>query len=276
MSQEACPTMVIRHIPSLVPCLALVSALTLAGQSPVTKQHFTESRSEMRSQSPIPASDTRQVITPEMRADIMMARKMFREAIDLYKQAPQESAIVQNKIGIAYHQLVEMGTAKKFYEKASKMKPDYAEAINNLGTVHYAQKNYRKAISYYKRALKHSPESASIHSNLGTAYFARKNYEAALEEYQLAMKLDPDVFEHRGSHGVLLQERSVEERAKFHYYLAKSYAKAGNSDRTLLYLRKALEEGFKEKKKIMEEPEFAFIRESPEFKLLLSTEQKVI
>jgi tetratricopeptide (TPR) repeat protein len=264
--------MVIRHIPFLV----LASVVTLSGQSPATKQQFAESRSDTRPQSPIPASDSRQVITPEMRADIMMARKMFREAIDLYKQAPPDSAIVTNKIGIAYHQLVEMNTAKKFYEKASKMKPDYAEAINNLGTVHYAQKNYRKAISYYKRALKHSPDSASIHSNLGTAYFARKNYEAALEEYQLAMKLDPDVFEHRGSHGVLLQERSVEERAKFHYYLAKRYAKAGNPDRTLLYLRKALEEGFKEKKKIMEEPEFAFIRESPEFKLLLSMEQKVI
>ncbi len=264
--------MVIRHIPFLV----LASTLTLAGQTPVPQQNFTESRSEMRLQGPIPASDPRQVITPELRADIMMARKMFREAIDMYKQAPQDSAIVQNKIGIAYHQLVEMGTAKKFYEKASKMKPDYAEAINNLGTVHYAQKSHRKAIGYYKKALKYSPDSASIHSNLGTAYFARKNYDMALEEYQLAMKLDPDVFEHRGSHGVLLQERSVDERAKFHFYLAKSYAKAGNSDRTLLYLRKALEEGFKEKKRVLEEPDFAFIRESPEFKQLLAMEQKVI
>jgi tetratricopeptide (TPR) repeat protein len=256
--------MVIRHIPYL------------AGQTPAPQHFASDSRSEMRSQSPIPAADARQVITPETRADILMARKMFREAIDMYKQAPQDSAIVQNKMGIAYHQLVDMNSAKKFYEKASKMKPDYAEAINNLGTVHYAQKNYRKAITYYKRALKQSPKSASIHSNLGTAYFARKNYEMALAEYQIAMQLDPDVFEHRGSHGVLLQERSVDERAKFHFYLAKSYAKAGNSDRALLYLRKALEEGFKEKKKVLEEPDFAFIRDTPEFKQLLAMEQKVI
>ena len=264
--------MVIRHIPSFV----LASALTLAGQSAIPQQKFAESRAEMRAQSPIPTSDPRQVITPEMRADIMMARKMFREAIDMYKQAPQDSAIVQNKMGIAHHQLVEMNSARKFYEKAAKMKPDYAEAINNLGTVHYGQKNFRKAIVYYKRALKHSPDSASIHSNLGTAYFARKSYEMALDEYQIAMKLDPDVFEHRGSHGVLLQERSVDERAKFHFYLAKSYAKAGNSERAILYIRKALEEGFKEKKKLLEEPDFASIRDLPEFKQLMAQEQKVL
>jgi tetratricopeptide (TPR) repeat protein len=251
--------------------LILACASALSGQI----QQFAETRQETRTPG-IPPVDTRQVITPEMRADIMMARKMFREAIDMYKQAPADSAIVQNKIGIAYHQLVEMGSAKKYYEKASRMKPDYAEAINNLGTVHYAQKSYRKAIAYYKRALKYSPDSASIHSNLGTAYFARKNYEQALEEYQVAMKLDPLVFEHRGSHGVLLQERSVEERAKFHFYLAKTYAKMGDQDRALLYLRKALEEGFREKKRVLEEPDFALIRETPEFKQMLAMEQKVL
>jgi tetratricopeptide (TPR) repeat protein len=234
-----------------------------------------ETRSEMPP-SKQAAEEAKQPITLEMRADILMARKMYREAIETYRKAPQDSPVVMNKIGIAYHQLVDLYTAKKFYEKAAKLKPDYAEAINNLGTVHYAQKSYRKAINYYKRALKASPNAASIHSNLGTAYFARKNYELALAEYEVAMKLDPDVFEHRGSHGVLLQERSVEERAKFHYYLAKSYAKAGNNERALLYLRKALEEGLKERKKVVEEPDFANIRELPEFKQILAMEYRVL
>ena len=61
------------------------------------------------------------------------------------------------------------------------------------------------------------------------------------------------MFEHRNTYGVLLQERSVEERAKFHYYLARAYAKAGMNDRALQYLRKALEEGLKERDKIAED-----------------------
>ena len=44
-------------------------------------------------------------------------------------------------------------------------------------------------------------------------------------------ELDKDVFEHHGSYGVLLQERSVAERAKFHFYLGQTYAKAGMNDR---------------------------------------------
>jgi tetratricopeptide (TPR) repeat protein len=215
-------------------------------------------------------------ISNEMRADIMMARKMFREAIEMYKQAPQDSPVILNKIGIAYHQLAELQTAKRYYEKSTKLKPDYAEAINNIGTVYYAQKSYRKAIAAYKKSLEYSPESASVLMNLGTAYFSRKSYDLALATYQDALKLDPEVFEHRGTHGTTLEERSVEERAKFHYYLARTYAKAGSVERALMYLRKALEEGFKDRSKILGEPEFASIKELDEFKQIMAIDQKVL
>ena len=215
-------------------------------------------------------------LTPEKRGDIFMVRKMYREAIDAFKQAPQDSAVVLNKIGIAYHQLTDLASAKKYYQRSVKRNPRYPEAVNNLGTVYYAEKSYRRAISQYKKALRVAPKSASIHSNLGTAYFARKKYSDASKSYQTALELDPEIFEHRSTHGVMLQERSVEERAKFHYYLAKTYAKAGVNDRALQYLRRALEEGFKERKKILEDPEFAALRETPEFKELMARETKVL
>ena len=150
-----------------------------------------------------------QTISPELRADVLMARKMYREALDFYKQAPQDSPIVLNKMGIAHHQLTELHVAKRYYESATKVKPDYAEAINNIGTIYYAQKSYRRAIASYKKALGYSPTSASMIMNLGTAYFARKNYDLAFASYQDALKIDPEVFEHRGTNGTLLQERSV-------------------------------------------------------------------
>lgn len=215
-------------------------------------------------------------LTFEQRGDIYMARKMYREAVETYAKGPQASPILVNKIGIAYHQLTALPQAKKQYEQAAKLDPKYSEAINNLGTVFYAQKNYRKAINQYRRALKLNPNSASIHSNLGTALFARKKYKQAFDEYQLALSLDPEVFEHRNANGVLLQERSVEERAKFHFYLAKTYAKAGQTDRALLYIRKALEGGFKERNKLMEESEFTGMRELPEFQALLILETRAL
>ena len=215
-------------------------------------------------------------LTPEQRGDILMARKMYREAIETYREGPKDSAIICNKIGIAYHQLLQLDQAKKQYEQAVRLNPRYSEAINNLGTVHYARKSYRRAIGSYKKALRLSPQSASIYSNIGTAYFARKDYKKALEAYQQALAIDPEVFEHRSSFGVMLQERSVEERAKFHYYLAKTYAKAGMKDRAFTYIRKALEEGFAERHKLMEDPEFSAYRDLPEFKDLIALEPRVL
>ncbi|MDQ6664459.1 MAG: tetratricopeptide repeat protein [Acidobacteriota bacterium] len=215
-------------------------------------------------------------LTSEQRGDIFMARKMFREAVDLYRECPADSPVTWNKIGIAYHQLMDLRDAKKNYERAVKLDKNYAEAVNNLGTIYYATRNYRRAIGKYKQALKISPNSASIYSNLGTAYFARKNYKEAADSYQIALKIDPEVFEHKGGYGVMLQERSTLEKAKFHYYLARSYAQAGQNERALLYIRKALEEGFTERQKLLEDSEFATLRSTPEFQELLALEPRVL
>jgi len=215
-------------------------------------------------------------LSVETRGDIFMARKMYREAIDVFREDKSKNPVIANKIGIAYHQMLQLDNARKYYQQAIRLKPDYAEAINNLGTVYYAAKSYGRAIRYYKRALKCAPSSASIYSNLGTAYFARKKYKEAMETYQTALKLDPNVFENRGGYGVLLEERNIEERAKFHFHMAKLYAQAGRNELALQYLRKALEEGFKEKKKIEEDPDFQAMRDLPEFKELLALEPRVL
>jgi tetratricopeptide (TPR) repeat protein len=216
------------------------------------------------------------LVTPELRGDIFMAKKMYREAVEAYKEGPRDSAVVLNKTGIAYHQMLQFDAAEKYYRLAIKANPHYAEAINNLGTIFYARKSYRRAVNEYKAALRITPESASIWSNLGSGYFARKDYKRAYESWQKALALDPEVFENRSTQGVLIQQQTVEERAKYHMFLARAYAKAGNDDRALMYIRKALEEGFKEKKKLAEDPDFARLRDLPEFKQLLAMEPRVL
>ena len=252
--------------------IALWSSAALSAQDPLLESSNPPRHVEPEPLATIPSEP----LSPEKRGDILMARKMYREAAETYKEVKPDSAVMQNKIGIAYHQMLKLEIAKRYYERAIKLDPKYAEAINNLGTVYYSRKSYLRSIRFYRRALKLSPNSASVYSNLGTAYFARKDYKKASETYQKALALDPEVFEHRSTWGVLLQERSVEERAKFHYYLAKTYAQAGMNDRALLYIRKALEEGFTERKKLMEDPEFVSLRKLPEFQELLTMEPKVL
>ncbi len=215
-------------------------------------------------------------LSPELRGDIYMARKMYREAAETYQLGPKDSAVLANKTGIAYHQLLQFDTARKWYERAAKLNPKYAEAINNAGTIYYTKKSYRRAITQYRKAIELQPDAASFWSNLGVAYFARKNFTEAEAADQKALSLDPEVFEHHSTGGVVIQQMSVEDRARWHYWRAKMYAKAGQVDNALLNIRKSLEEGFKERDKFTKEPEFALLKNNDEFKLLLATEQKVL
>ncbi len=207
-------------------------------------------------------------ITSEVRADILVARKRYLDAIDIYQQAPP-GARIENKIGIAFHEMALVELARKHYEKAVKMDHNFAEAINNLGTTYYANHNYSRAIQFFKRSLKCSGPVASVYSNLGAAYFNRRDYRQASHYFDQALKLDPEVLDNRHGGGILVIDRSIEEIALFHLYLAKTYAKAGADEKALSYLRKALEEGLKDRKKLANLPEFSLLRTKPAFLDLL-------
>jgi tetratricopeptide (TPR) repeat protein len=232
---------------------------------------------QTQSAASVPPGATLPQLTPQERGDVYMARKMFREAIEAYREGGQNSAILWDKIGIAWHQLGDLNSARRAYERAAKIDKAYADPINNLGTIYYAEKRYRTAISRYQKAIALSPESAAFWSNLGTAYFARGKFEEMSQAYAKALELDKDVFErHSSGAGTRMQDKSVADRARFHYEMARTYAKAGKNDEALQYLRRALEEGFKDRDKLQQAPEFADLRETPEFKELLTLEPRVL
>jgi tetratricopeptide (TPR) repeat protein len=223
-----------------------------------------------------PSTSAPSSVTPEQKGDIYMARKMFREAIETYMSARPMTAVIWDKIGICYHQLGQRGLAKKSYERALKANRKYADAINNIGTIYYAEKKYRSAIAAYMKALRIEPEAASVWSNLGTAYYARKQFDLMNKAYAKALELDPMVFDQHNAVGTQMQDRSVEDRARYHYEMAKLYANAGKNDLALQYLRKALEEGFKDKDKVKQAKEFTVLRETQEFKDLMAAEPRVL
>lgn len=215
-------------------------------------------------------------LSPEDRGDLFMARKMFREAADMYRENAGKSAVMWDKTGIAYQELGNTRLARKAYERSTKLDKNYADPVNNLGTLYYSEKKYRTAIARYRRAIEISPDTASFWSNLGTAWYSRGRYDLMNQAYSKALQLDPDVFEKVGTVGTRMMDRSIEDRARYHFEMARLYAENGKDELALQYLRKALEEGFKEKEKLPQVKEFSKLRDTQEFKDLMALEPRVL
>jgi len=213
-------------------------------------------------------------LSAEEMADILMARKDYREAAFSYKRlvdANPRNAIYWNKLGIALHQQEELSGALKSYQQAVKVNPQYADAENNIGTIWYQRKKYGKAIRAYQHAIKMRSDMAVLYSNLGYAYFGEKKYQDSIACFRQTLAIDPQFFERGSSRGgSVLQDRSVSDRGRFYFLLAKSFAEAGNFDRSLVYLRKAKEEGFASMNDVKTDPSFSAMLKLPETQEILA------
>lgn len=210
-------------------------------------------------------------VSPETLGDLMMIHQRYLAAIEAYQRAPKDSAVIWNKLGIAYQHMYALDIAKLQYEKSLQLDPKYPEALNNLGTVYYGQEDYHKAENYYRKAIRLKPACASFYSNLGTAYFADHNYKRGIEAYRKAFSLDPEVFfgdslEHVAEMG------PIEQQITLNYALAQLYAQAGMVDQAIRCLRMAIIDGFNDDKKLMEDKAFTALRLTPQFRLLLTEE----
>jgi len=210
----------------------------------------------------------------EQMGDLHMARKEYREAAEVYKKLSDQqprNPVYLNKLGIAMHQQTALNAALKYYERAMKADPLYADAENNIGTIWYQRKKYGKAIKAYQKAITIRADMAVLYSNLGYAYFGEKKYEEAISSFRQALAIDPQFFEHNSSRsGSMLQDRSVGDRGRFYFLLAKSFAQSGNVDRCLLYLRKAKEEGYKSLSDVRKDPAFSAMLKLPALEEILA------
>jgi len=264
--------------------LAIPAAVLLFSVSAISAGQINDDSKSSLSYAPFIQAPSQEVnhsapvsshqLTAEEMADLMMARKEFREAVVAYKKLAEQdprNAIIYNKLGIALHKEYDLTGALKSYERAVKLDPTYADAQNNIGVIWYDKKKFSRAIRAYQKAIKMRADLAVSYSNLGYAYFADKKYEESISSFQQALKLDPTVLDHgAGRNGSTVQDRSVEDRAKFYFLLAKSFAESGNFERSMIYLRKAKDEGYKTMNEVQSDPAFSAMLKLPEMQEVLA------
>jgi tetratricopeptide (TPR) repeat protein len=260
----------IRAVGTLIGVLLALNAVCLGAQENLARPSEPSENLQPNTERPVSLSF-------EERADLFMARKSFDHAIEYYSDAIKsyqnasqnrlDIARLWNKIGICYQQKLDYGKARKAYKKAIDLNRDFAQPWNNLGTTFYLDKQPKKSIKYYRQAIKLSPLAASYHFNLGTAYFERRKYKQATTEYRAAIEIDPEILTRNSRGGTAVETRHAD--ARFYFYMAKIFASVGNPSEAVRYLQHAMEEGFQDRKRILQDPDIQKISKDPAFIALM-------
>lgn len=216
---------------------------------------------------PIAAAPTFQS-DPEDVGDALMLHQRYQAAREAYRKAVPTSR-VWNKMGIADEMMLNLEGATRCFKEALKLDRKNANALNNLGTLYASTKQFASAERMYRKALIVEPGSALIHKNLGTDLLAQHKYKEGWESYQAALLLDRHIFDDvlnlRVGNPITGQDRGA-----LNYYLARGCVRAGQNGLAIDYLRKALDEGFTNPRKIKADSEFATLRGVPAFEQLLA------
>jgi len=214
----------------------------------------------------------------EHQGDVLRSQKRYLDAIDYYDAAiaKQPTPLLWNKKGMAELFLQRDKAAKKSFEQAVNLDKNSAEGLNNLGYMMQIEKRYGRAIKYYEKALAIRPNSATFHYNMGAAYFSKHEFDKATAEYRTAYQIDPGIFQRVSKMGIMVQTSSPDDRAAFAFMVAKMYAQAGDLDNSLVYLRKAMEDGYKNINQVYKDNEFATLRTDPRFTELMAQQPKAI
>ena len=231
------------QVPASVPAAELPSGSAQADPSPAAK--------------PTP-------VTAETRGDVFLARGRYVAAIAAFQAEVNKTAAVYNKLGVAQEHMFLYAQARASFEQALRMDPKFADACNNLATVFHSQREYRQAEKLYKRAIHLQARNADAYQNLGTLYYGRGQFSKGDAAYRRALLLDPQVMERSARNAI---EAQTEGKASFelHYHLAKTYAESGSGQLALEYLRKAIAEGFHDRKRLLNDVAFAELRTTPAF-----------
>ena len=129
------------------------------------------------------------------------ARKMktdpletVEKAIVEFKKADRLAAktypAVHYHLGICYQWTKEYTEARRRLERALEMRPNFHEAMVELGDVCAWLKDYPSAIKTYDRALAMKPDYALAHRNKALSLIRNDDYKAAREALEKSIALD--------------------------------------------------------------------------------------
>jgi tetratricopeptide (TPR) repeat protein len=201
----------------------------------------------------------------EQKADLARLHNDYSSAVYYYQKASRtddHNSALFNKLAISEFKLGNKGEARKHFTQAVKLDPRNVAALNNLGAVALVDRKFNSAVRYLKQALQVDELNATAHLNLAEAWMGLEQVDRAMTEYARALELDADILT-AGQSGVVAQVTTPEQRARVSYLIAKAYAKRGNLEGALEYLRRAKDGRYPELANVYTDQEFAALWPDP-------------
>jgi len=124
----------------------------------------------------------------------------FEQALRLKPDYPE----ALNNLGVALDQVGRPQEAISHYEQALRLRPYYADPYYNLGIALARSGRAREAVACYEQALRLKPNYAEAENNLGNALVALGRVQEAIGHWKQALRLKPDFAEAHNNLGSAL------------------------------------------------------------------------
>ena len=202
------------------------------------------------------------------------ARKDYGRAAGEFQAAvalKPDSAQAYDELGLCYFHQQEYDPAAEAFEKSAGLDPSNATAFNNLAGAYSMRLQFLAAEAAYRKALALSPDMISANYSLGILLTNLGKSQEGATYLARGIALDPDFLEKHQE--VLASYSSLSFDMKEAYFVyAAAYAAAGNVEKAVAYLNRAKEAGFSDWQRILRDKEFEKVRDDPKIKKFLGGE----
>jgi Flp pilus assembly protein TadD len=144
----------------------------------------------------------------------------WKDSVTLLEHALRWTAdnyVAENNLALALLNDGQLEAARKHLSKAVRIRPGYADALNNLGLIAGMQGDADQEMALYRAAVQKQPNDPKFHHNLACALVRKSQWDQAIQEFETALRLNHDASQSRAdlARALTLQGRLADARAQW-------------------------------------------------------------
>jgi tetratricopeptide (TPR) repeat protein len=193
------------------------------------------------------------------KGNILSNLERYSEAIPVYHEYLEnepDSFEAMTYLAESYEKTGEIILAKKYYQDAIELAPEFADPWFGLGVIAYNHGNTDDSLIFFRKAVRLDDENPEFWYLLGKAHYKKGEIKAALRCFREALKLDAyydEVWSDLGR--IILVEKLTQKAIPYferaykvtgdvpgiNYLLASFYIHAGATDKAFRHLEMAVQ-----------------------------------